>query len=275
MAVRLLATDLDGTLLRTDGTVSPRSRAALQAAAAAGLLVVFVTGRPLRWIDDVVDQTGHVGIAVGVNGALVYDIAAEQLLAAHPIDVETTREIAAELRAAFPHVSFAVESLDGFAAEPEYVHDWAINPRLDRHGNPLRAPATGDLATITESPALKLLAKDHGREADEFLASAHALIAGRATVTHSSSMGLLEIGAAGVTKASGLAQAAARHGVHPAEVVAIGDMPNDIAMLRWAGRSYAVANAHPAAKAAADEIVGTNDEDAVALLVEELLRRRT
>jgi hydroxymethylpyrimidine pyrophosphatase-like HAD family hydrolase len=88
-------------------------------------------------------------------------------------------------------------------------------------------------------------------------------------------MGLLEIGAAGVTKASGLAQAAARHGVHPAEVVAIGDMPNDIAMLRWAGRSYAVANAHPAAKAAADEIVGTNDEDAVALLVEELLRRRT
>lgn len=271
MAVRLVATDLDGTLLRTDGTVSGRTRAAIAAAQAAGLVVVFVTGRPLRWIDDVVDQTGHLGVAVGANGALVYDIGAEELLAAHPMDVALTRELAAELRASYPNVAFGVEQLAGFAAEPAYVHDWLINPRADRRGNPLPDPPTGSLEQITAGPVLKLLAKDCGLEADEFLASAETLIAGRATVTHSSTVGLLEIAAAGVTKASGLAHVAARHGIPPEDVVAIGDMPNDIAMLRWAGRSYAVANAHPAAKAAADEVVGSNDEDAVAVLLESLL----
>jgi Cof subfamily protein (haloacid dehalogenase superfamily) len=267
----LFATDLDGTLLRSDGTVSARTRRALEAAQHAGLVVVFVTGRPLRWIDEVVEQTGHLGVAVGANGALVYDIAAERVLASHPIPVDTTRELAAELRSQFPEVSFAVETETGFAAEPEYVHDWLINPRVDRRGRPIPDPATGSLEEISAQPALKLLARCRGLNADEFLESADELLAGRATVTHSSSVGLLEIAARGVTKATGLAQVAARHRIEPDQVTAIGDMPNDIPMLQWAGRSYAVANAHPAAIAAADEVVGSNDEDAVAALLETLL----
>lgn len=271
MTVRLVATDLDGTLLRSDGTVSSRTRKALAAAEAAGLVIVFVTGRPLRWIDDVAEQTGHVGIAVGANGALVYDIGAEQVIASHPMQPGHTRELAAELRAAFPKVCFAVESVDGFAAEPDYIHDWLINPRFDRRGNRIPDPPTGTLSVITARPALKLLAKHHGVAADDFLASAETLLAGRATATHSSSFGLLEIAAPGVTKATGLAQVAARHGIVREQIVAIGDMPNDIAMLQWAGRSYAVANAHPAAKAAAHHVVASNDEDAVAALLESLL----
>jgi len=91
---------------------------------------------------------------------------------------------------------------------------------------------------------------------------------------HSSTFGLLEIAAAGVTKASGLAELAASHGITPDEVAAIGDMPNDVPMLQWAGASYAVANAHPAALAAADEVLASNDEDAVAVLIETLLGTR-
>ena len=90
-------------------------------------------------------------------------------------------------------------------------------------------------------------------------------------MTHSSSVGLLEVGARGVTKAIGLAELAESHGITAAEVVAIGDMPNDIPMLEWAGTSYAVANAHPAAKAAAGAVVGRNEDDAVAIVIEELL----
>ena len=101
--------------------------------------------------------------------------------------------------------------------------------------------------------------------------AALTVVEDRATVTHSSSYGLLEVGAAGVTKASGLAELAAMHGITAAEVVTIGDMPNDVPMLLWSGRSHAVSNAHPLAKQAAQSVVGSNDEDAVAVLIESLL----
>jgi hypothetical protein len=273
MTVRLLATDVDGTLLRTDGSVSPRTRAALEAANDAGLLIAFVTGRPPRWLDDLIESTGHHGVAVGANGAVLYDMASGELLSVHLIEPDALTEVTAEVRAAFPATSFAVEYVDGFAAEPGYVHDWLINPRTDRDGRPLPSPPVADLATITARAGIKLLAKDRAADADEFMSSADALLAGRASVTRSSSYGLLEIAAPGVTKASGLAELAARHRVEPAEVVAIGDMPNDVPMLQWAGRSYAVGNAHDSVKAAADAVIGSNDEDAVAVLIEHLLRQ--
>ncbi len=106
--VRLFATDLDGTLLRSDGRVSDRSRAALAAAADAGLIVAFVTGRPPRWLDDVIEETGHLGVAVGANGAVLYDLASERLLAEHTLEPGLMRELTAELRAGFPAVRFAV-----------------------------------------------------------------------------------------------------------------------------------------------------------------------
>ena len=133
-------------------------------------------------------------------------------------------------------------------------------------------PVVADLETISARAGVKLLAKDRGVDPDEFGRVAETLLAGRASVTHSSSYGLLEIAAVGITKATGLANLAARHGISASEVVAIGDMPNDVPMLQWAGTSYAVGNAHPAARAAADAVVGTNDEDAVAVLIESLLR---
>jgi Cof subfamily protein (haloacid dehalogenase superfamily) len=267
----MIASDLDGTLLRSDNTVSARTKDALLAAAGRGLLIAFVTGRPPRWLTEVVDATGHTGVAVAANGAVLYDLATEQVLAAHPIAPADLAVLTAELRAAFPSVQFAVEYGDAFGAEPGYVHEWQINPRLDSQGRPMTPPLVADLATIIKRPGVKLLAKDRGADADDFLASADALLAGRATVTHSSTFGLLEIAAAGITKASGLAELAARHGITREQVVAIGDMPNDVPMLQWAGRSYAVANAHPAALAAADAVVGSNDDDAVAVLIESLL----
>lgn len=268
----MIATDLDGTLLRSDGSVSARSRAALDAAAGAGLLVAFVTGRPPRWLDEVTEASGHRGVAVGANGAVLYDLATGSVLSSHPLQPDRLATLTAELRNAFPEVCFAVEYGDSFAAEPSYVHDWQINPRTDRLGQPIAEPLVAELAAIIGRPAVKLLAKDRAADVDGFLTEAQALLAGRASVTHSSSFGLLEIAAPGVTKATGLAELAGRHAIAPGEVVAIGDMPNDVPMLQWAGRSYAVANAHDAAKAAADAVVASNDDDAVAELIESLLR---
>jgi Cof subfamily protein (haloacid dehalogenase superfamily) len=271
--IRMVATDLDGTLLRSDGTVSDRSRAALRSAADTGLLVVFVTGRPPRWLDVLVEETGYAGVAVGANGAVLYDVTTEQLVSAHLLDTALLVELGSAIRSEFPEVQFAVEYGGGFGAEPGYVHDWEINPPYDRRGVPIAEPRVGSLAEIATEAAVKLLAKDHNADADAFLAAATVIVGDRATITHSSSFGLLEISAPGVTKATGLAELAESHGIAPHEVLAVGDMPNDIPMLQWAGRSYAVANAHPAVVEVADEVIGTNDEDSVAQLIESLLPR--
>jgi Cof subfamily protein (haloacid dehalogenase superfamily) len=271
--IKMVATDLDGTLLRSDGTVSDRTRSALRAAADAGLLVAFVTGRPPRWLDVLAEPTGYVGVAVGANGAVLYDMTRERVVSAHLLSTPLMREVGAAIRAEYPNVQFAVEYGDGFAAEPGYIHDWAINPPYDRRGEPIAEPTIGDLAEITEESAVKLLAKDHDADADAFLAAATVIVGDRATITHSSSFGLLEISAHGVTKATGLAELAEQHGIAPHEVLAVGDMPNDVPMLQWAGHSYAVANAHPSVVEVADEVIGSNDEDAVATLIESLLTR--
>jgi Cof subfamily protein (haloacid dehalogenase superfamily) len=269
----MVATDLDGTLLRSDGTVSERTRAALRAAAEAGLVVAFVTGRPPRWLDVLAEPTGYVGVAVGANGAVLYDMTEERLVAAHLLDPGLMVRVGSDLRAEFPDVGFAVEYGDGFAAEPGYVHDWEINPPYDRRGEPIADPVIGSLAEIAAKPAVKLLAKDAAADPDSFLAAAVAIVGDRATITHSSSFGLLEVSAYGVTKATGLAVLAESHGIAPHEVLAVGDMPNDVPMLQWAGRAYAVANAHPEVMEVADEVVASNDEDAVAQLIEHLLAR--
>ncbi len=269
--IKLLATDIDGTLLRSDNTVSDRTRTALKDASAQGLLVAFVTGRPPRWLDVLVDETGHVGVAVGANGAVLYDMATEKIITSHPLDTVLMGELTRQLRKRFPAVQFATELGHSFAAEPGYTHDWQVNPRYDRRGTAIAPPRIGALDAILDQPAVKLLAKDRNVDADEFLTAALELVGDRATITHSSSFGLLEISAPGVTKATGLAELATSHGITAEEIVAIGDMPNDVPMLQWAGRSYAVANAHTTVHEAADETVGSNDDDAVAALIESLL----
>lgn len=274
MTIRLLASDLDGTLIRSDGTVSDRSRTAIRRATEAGLLVAFVSGRPPRWLHEIADALDHRGVAVGANGAVLYDLHTETVISVHPLVPDQLAMLTADLRAAFPNARFAVEYGFEFAYEPGYRHEWEINPVYDRHGNPMPPPRIADLDEITARPAVKLLAKDVTADPDVMALAASRLLAGRATVTHSSRIALLEIGAPGVTKATGLAEVAARHGIAPADVVAIGDMPNDVPMIEWAGRGYAVANAHPAALAAADEVVGRNDDDAVAVLIDSLLAAR-
>jgi Cof subfamily protein (haloacid dehalogenase superfamily) len=269
----MLASDLDGTLLHTDGTVSERTRAAIQRAADAGFIIAFVTGRPPRWLHVVADATGHNGVAVAANGAVIYDLATETVLREYSLSPAELESLTTDLRDRFPSVLFAIEYGLRFGHEPEYLHHWEISPALRRDGSPFEAPFSAPLAEIITSSGVKLLAKDMGADPDEFLAAASALLAGRATVTSSSGFGLLEIGPLGITKATGLAEVAASHGISAGEVAAIGDMPNDVPMLHWAGASYAVSNAHPAALAAADHVLGSNDEDAVAGLLEDLLAR--
>jgi Cof subfamily protein (haloacid dehalogenase superfamily) len=252
---RLVASDLDGTLVRSDGTVSARTREAIAAVEDAGATFVMVTGRPTRWMKVVAEQTGHHGMAVCANGAVVYDLHTESVRETFLLPGAVGREVALALRAGIPGIAFAVERLDEpFAHEPAYV------PRWDSTDPLLQAP----VEELLGSDVVKLLARHEQLGPDDLLAAARAVVGETATLTHSSTDGLLEISAAGISKATGLAMLAAERDVSAADVVAFGDMPNDLPMLNWAGLGVAVANAHPAVLEAADEVTASNDDDGVA-----------
>jgi Cof subfamily protein (haloacid dehalogenase superfamily) len=256
-----VATDLDGTLLHSDGTVSDRARTALAAVEDAGALVVFVTGRPPRWMPPVVEQTGHRGIAVCANGALVYDLHTERVIEEHLMQPEIAAELVHALRAELPGLVFAVERGDrGFAHEPAYTPAWTAGHM-----------SVGDVEEIISEPMAKLLGRHPDLDADALLERAQSIVGELATLTHSSRDGLLEVSAAGVSKASTLELLCREHGHQAADVVAFGDMPNDLPMLTWAGTSYAMANAHASVLAATTRVAPSNDEDGVAQVIEQLL----
>ncbi|MGA5068876.1 Cof-type HAD-IIB family hydrolase [Streptomyces exfoliatus] len=267
-APRLIATDLDGTLLRDDKSVSERTVAALAAAERAGIEVFFVTGRPARWMDVVSDHVHGHGLAICANGAAVVDLhAGGTFLEVHPLERPIALDVVRALRAAAPGTSFAVELTTGIHYEPQYPPFF-----LD----PGATVATAEKLLFEEAPGaaapvLKLLAQHPELDPDVFLSVARAAAGERASFTRSSPNALIEISALGVSKASTLALCCAERGITADEVVAFGDMPNDIEMLTWAGRSYAMGNAHPDVLAAASGRTAGNNEDGVAVVIEQLV----
>ena len=255
--IRLVATDLDGTLLQPDGTVTPRARAALRAARARGLRVVLVTGRPPRGVRPLA-LADCAEVAICANGALLYDLADDRLLEQHPIPAADAQRLVRDLRQAAPGVVFAAEAGLSFWREPAYPTGHPLDERDGSIENALGFATRG---------IAKLLAR-HPRIAQKLLLPLAEAVAGDDAVVTRSGTTLLEISAAGITKASALQRLCAGSGVAVAEVAAIGDMVNDLSMLRWAGHAVAVANAHTEVLAAADEVIGANDSDGVAEYLE-------
>ncbi|MFF7155768.1 Cof-type HAD-IIB family hydrolase [Streptomyces sp. NPDC008139] len=265
---RLIATDLDGTLLRDDKTVSPRTVAALADAEAAGIEVFFVTGRPARWMDTVAAHLAGHGMAILANGASVWDLHKGELIEAFPLPEDDALAVAHALRAAVPGTTFAVERADTFYREPDY-------PRVIEPDFGPTAPIEELLAVRdARQPLLKLLAKHPSIDPDEFLAIGLSVAGQHGEITRSSDSALLEISGEGVSKATTLARCCAERGVSAAEVVAFGDMPNDLAMLGWAGTSYAVANAHPRVLATTTHRTESNNDDGVARVIERIIAAR-
>jgi Cof subfamily protein (haloacid dehalogenase superfamily) len=258
---RFVATDLDGTIVPWDGVISDRTVRALQAVEALGVPVVFVTGRPPRWMTEIAQRTGHTGLAICANGALVYDLHSEKVVDHFPLSVEVGLDVARRLREALPDIRFAVETLDGFAHEPSYQPRWDVG----------QASSVAGIDDIYGGTAVvKLLARHEELDADALLAAARDVVGDVAELTHSSQTGLLEISATGVSKATTLARLCDQQGIDAADVVAFGDMPNDLPMLAWAGTSYAVEGAHPDVLAAVSRRAPAAEDDGVAQVLEDL-----
>ena len=261
MLPSLVATDLDGTIVRSDGTISARTVAAFARVEAAGARFALVTGRPPRVMRGIAATFGQRGTAICSNGALEYDMRTGTVIARHLIEPAALVAAARALRAAIPGIGLAVERADGPAADDVYeAVSWDTSATL---------PRPGERALFGE-PAAKLLARHLGYSPDDLLALAAPVLDGLVSVTHSNGKGLVEAAAAGVSKASAVAELAASHGIAADQVLAFGDMPNDLPLLTWAGVSCAVANAHPAVLAAATRVIGGHDDDGVAGHLESL-----
>ncbi|WP_150461276.1 HAD family hydrolase [Nesterenkonia ebinurensis] len=285
--VKLVATDVDGTILSyaqtATGELSPRTVEAFRAVREAGVVVVLVTGRPVRALRRISTALELLGPVIASNGAVTYDLVADSPIQAQGLTADILFEAKDLIRGLDPTVSFAAETLAALHMEESFARGslWLDEKHRKAAGvsddeirlGPLDATlkrAAGGLPD--EVPALKLLAKTHAMKADAFIAESQERIGHLVTVTHSApGVSLLEISAKGVNKAQALHRYAESLGIGAQESIAFGDMPNDVEMLQWAGTSWAVGSAHHMARSAADQVTESCDDDGVAVVLEKLL----
>ena len=262
----LIACDVDGTLVSDDEKITPRTRKAVQAAVEAGAQFVLATGRPPRWIPPVVEELGFAPMAVCANGAVIYDPATDRVLSARTLPVATLAELVEIATRVIPGAGLAVERVGAsahdsatpqFVSSPGYEHAWL---------NPDNTEVSKE--DLLSAPAIKLLIRKSGARSADMAAELARHVGPRGDITYSTNNGLVEIVPLGVSKATGVQEIAGPLGIPSDEVVAFGDMPNDVPMLLWAGCGVAMGNAHPDVLAVADEVTASNSDDGVGRLLE-------
>ena len=261
---RLLATDIDGTMLRADGTLSDRVRDALHAARAAGITVVPTTGRPGLSSDDVHEGTGLDGYWIYANGAVTRHRGRNETIRTWLFDAEIARTLVADVRGTLPQAGFALEMETDVAWEPGFEHTVP------------KAPPNEPVDDVLESlhlPVQKVLVFAPGIAVDTL----HRLVSdavGDDGVVSYSGLSFVEVAARLVTKATAVEALAADLGIARNEVVTVGDNHNDLPMLEWAPRSYAMGNATADAVEMAAELLPTSDDDGLAVLIDRLINEQ-
>ena len=220
---------------------------------------MLMTARPPRILRAMAQQVGVTGLAICCNGAIVYDLVTDEIVGHAPLAAATAQRLVAALRTAAPGVCFAVERGLLCGQEPRYA---ALSPIAGDH-----TPFIADAAALCAEDVTKLIVLHPDVPLQDLLHAAREAAGDEAVVTHSSTL-FVEVSAAGMTKAAALGRLCARLGIAATQVVAAGDMPNDLPMRAWAGHSVAVANAHPAVLAVVDEVTLSNDDDGVARVLE-------
>ncbi|MFJ6465137.1 HAD family hydrolase [Streptomyces sp. NPDC091387] len=262
---KLVATDLDGTLLREDHTVSGRTREALAAVTAAGAAHIIVTGRAVPWTRHILDDLGYEGLAVCGQGAQVYHAGEHKLLTSLTLDRQLAGLALSKIEAEVGPLALAA-SRDGLDGEV------LVGPGYRVQEGPLPALFVQDPAEMWAAPLNKVYVQ-HPDLDDDALAKAARAAVGNLVDVVMAGPGVVEILPLGLSKATGLSLAARRLGVKAADTIAFGDMPNDIPMFAWSRHGVAMANAHEDLKAVAHEVTASNEDDGIAVVLEQLLQQ--
>ncbi|MER5474512.1 HAD family hydrolase [Streptomyces sp. NPDC002685] len=260
---KLVATDLDGTLLRSDETVSERTREALAAVTAAGAAHIVVTGRAVPWTRHILDDLGYRGLAVCGQGAQVYDAGEHRLLTSVTLDRQLAALALAKIEAEVGPLLLAAsrDGLDGAVL---------VGPGYRRLDGSLPVVPIKDASDLWSAPLNKVYVQ-HPTLSDDELAAVTVEVAGGLVGVTMAGAGIVELLPLGLSKATGLSLAARRLGLKAADTLAFGDMPNDLPMFAWAAHGVAMDNAHDDLKAIADEVTSSNEEDGIAVVLERLL----
>lgn len=272
--IRLIALDLDGTLLNSDKTLSPRNRAALEAAAARGIEIVPATGRFYRGMPEVIRALPFVRYVITINGAQVFDAKTGESIYAAEIPTD-------EALAFYEYLDTLPVIYDGYVDGWGYITE-AMQQRIGEFGMQpfqikmmleLRSPVPELKAYLREgnrrAQKMQLFVKEQPRR-DELLrelAEQYPQFAVSSSLANN-----IEVNSRDADKGRALTALAAHLGLEPSQTMAFGDGLNDLTMLRAAGVGVAMANGHPDVKAAADVIADDCDDDGVAKVIEQLLQ---
>jgi hypothetical protein len=265
---KLIATDLDGTLVRSDDTVSSFSHAVLDRVKDAGIRIVGATGRGPRLTELVRRDIPAADYLVMAGGGRVVDLSDPSV----PVVLRDERLAGAELAGLLAAIERALGGTLSVLIEAGDEHEsplWGDPDPTWRYPDVVEARVR---AECLAGPVLKGFARHPGCGVDELLAVARRVVPPTVASVTQAGLGYIEICPPGVDKASGLAVVATALGVDPSDVLVFGDMPNDLPMFRWAGFGrVAVANAHPEVRALADEVIASNDDDGVAHYLDAML----
>ncbi len=260
----LVASDIDGTLLLNWKPISTATIDAIHRCQDAGIPFVLVTGRPIRWLAPIAEQIPDLGRVVCLNGAVVYDIASQSVVDAHTIDTQTLTEITAAVRVDHPEARFAYETLNGGFIDREFVT-----------GRPREARIIADVSELAGEDVVKVLVRLETSDSQAMHDLIDPLVDGTCHASFSEpDNGLVELAPHGITKAKTLSDLCDHLGVARAQVMAFGDMPNDIEMLSWAGHGVAMGNALGSVKAIAAAVTEAVDDDGVARYLDAVLDTR-
>lgn len=273
MAAGLIGLDFDGTLLRSDGTVSKRSVEALDAARSLGWIVVGATGRPRALADIVAQQVPAMSHLVCLNGTQIIDVESQLVALDHLISFDAALEVVDRARAAHPDAGFAFDLADGSQLwEPGFA-DRVPSPPLgvsaaDAVAQLRQLGAASNAASdAASSQVRKVLVWADSMSTEALTQSLTDAVGPSHGVSHAG-LAFVEIGAPGVSKASSLQIIAGWHTVDISSCWVFGDARNDHQMLSWAGRGVAMANADPETKTLATHHTASNDDDGVAQFIE-------
>jgi len=260
MKYKLLAADMDGTLLRDGSVLSERTRAAVTSAVERGALFVLSTGRPLCGVGFVVDAFDDDLPLILCNGAVVVMGKSRKPLLLRNLPFESARDVFDQGgRRGFPVIVWVGERLF-VSRDCELVQKYRSITNA-----PMRV--IDDMEEFRDEGVNKMLwiipPEDSRLLQDEM--DAH--FKGRVTC-HTSQSHLMEFTGEGVTKASALAEIGKMYGIDRAEMVAVGDGYNDLSMLQYAGLGVAMGNAPEEIRGLCDEVTLTNNEDGVAAVAE-------
>ena len=260
--IRGVVSDLDGTLLRSDGTLSPATRGLLPALRRLGVPLVVATARTPRAIGKI---AGHedLGRVVCANGAVVWDAATDEVVHQRSFDPTALAIAVRRLRRDLPEAGVALLSARTMFLDPRYLA--LRNKRSDG------AETFSDLEQVLTEHRVVLVAVRHPRLTAHRLLATTAAAFDRLGVASFAGPATVDVAPGAATKAVAVADELARWGCPRNSTVVFGDMPNDLPLFAQSGWACAMANSHPEVLAAADEVVGSNDDDGVARTVRQIL----